>query len=592
MTIRQRFRRWGRLFARSIRSSRACCASCPNTGIRALTISPLTSKPSHEARRGSPSESSSIAGQRRADEPPNARSAAKRSAAQLPKADQKRRTKRSVDSVAVLPLENLSRDENLDYLTDGLTESLINNLSQLPRLKVMARSTVFRYKGREIDPQEIGQRSRRQGRTDRARAAARRQSDDWRGAGRRRRRLPALGRAVQPPAFRHLDHSRGDFARDHREPTHSADAGRAQAARPRSQGQRQRLPALSEGPVLSRSAIAECRRKGARFFRAGNYRRPRICAGPFGARRHHAISATVFSQAGPRSKPSKRARTAANRALELDEADAEAHASLAFIKYRFDWDWTGAEIEFKRALALNPGHAQTRHWFGMFLASRGRLDLAFEEMLRAREVDPLSSVVLAGLGRVRHLAGRHRQAIELFQQVLKADPRFVGAHFGLIVTLLTMGEAAEAIAQLDLLAELLPNNSMEIMLRGMAALKAGHRADAERALARLTSRYQKTADFGRRARDPLVVARRLRSDPALAEKRVRRTWLQPPVRGSGTDDCPASARSPVPRGASGVRSRGGTVRSSEYFPSESGRTKDFGVVHQGHEAALIGIPLM
>ena len=66
----------------------------------------------------------------------------------------KRRTKRSVDSIAVLPLENLSRDENLDYLTYGLTESLINNLSQLPRIRVMARSTVFRYKGRQMDPQE------------------------------------------------------------------------------------------------------------------------------------------------------------------------------------------------------------------------------------------------------------------------------------------------------------------------------------------------------------------------------------------------------------------------------------------------------
>ena len=125
----------------------------------------------------------------------------------------KRRAKRSVDSLAVLPLENLSRDENLDYLTDGLTESLINNLSQLPRIKVMARSTVFRYKGREMDPQDIGQRPRRSGRSDRARAAARRQSDDWRRAGRRRRRVSALGRAVQPPAVRDLDHSGGDFAR-------------------------------------------------------------------------------------------------------------------------------------------------------------------------------------------------------------------------------------------------------------------------------------------------------------------------------------------------------------------------------------------
>jgi tetratricopeptide (TPR) repeat protein len=160
---------------------------------------------------------------------------------------------------------------------------------------------------------------------------------------------------------------------------------------------------------------------------------------------------------------------------------------------RFDWDWTGAEMEFKLALDLNPGLAQTRHWFAMYLASRGRLDLAVEEMLRAREVDPLSSIVLTGLGRIHHFAGRYQQAIELFRQVLNADPRFIGAHFGLILTLLAMGAAAEADAQVDRLAELLPNNSLEIMLRAGAALLAGRRSDAERALATLTSRYDATA---------------------------------------------------------------------------------------------------
>ena len=208
----------------------------------------------------------------------------------------------------------------------------------------------------------------------------------------------------------------------------------------------------------------------------------------------------MFGETG-REQTIQRARAAANRALELDEAVAEAHASLAFIKFRFDWDWTGAEIEFKRALDLNPGHAQTRHWFGMYLASRGRLDLAFEEMLRAREVDPLSSVVLTGFGRVHHFAGRYPQAMELFRQVLKADPRFFGAHFGLTLTLLATGAVAEADAQVDLLVELLPNSPMPIMLRGVVALMAGRRADAERALATLTSRY----DAAAASADDLVV---------------------------------------------------------------------------------------
>jgi serine/threonine-protein kinase len=222
----------------------------------------------------------------------------------------------------------------------------------------------------------------------------------------------------------------------------------------------------------------------------------------------HAISATMFGVAG-RERAIQRARTAANRAVELDEAVAEAHASLAFIKFRFDWDWSGAEIEFKRALDLNPGHAQTRHWFGLYLASRGRLDLAFEEMQRAREVDPLSSVVLSGLGRVHHFAGRYPQAIELFRQILKADPRFVGTHFDLAFTLLASGAVADAEAQLDRLAELAPHNSTVILLRAGTAVKAGRRAEAERVLVTLKSLYEAgTASAG----DPAILSSWLGDD--------------------------------------------------------------------------------
>ena len=111
-------------------------------------------------------------------------------------------------------------------------------------------------------------------------------------------------------------------------------------------------------------------------------------------------------------------------------------------------------------------------------------------MTRAREVDPLSSVVLSGLGRVHYFAGRYQQAIELFRQTLKAEPRFLGSHFALIMTRLMMGEIAEAEAQLDQLVELVPTNAVAFVLRGCAAVLAGRRADAERELATLTSRYQ------------------------------------------------------------------------------------------------------
>ena len=96
------------------------------------------------------------------------------------------------------------------------------------------------------------------------------------------------------------------------------------------------------------------------------------------------------------------ARTAALRALELDETLAEGHASLAFVKFRFDWDWAGAQSEFTRALELSPGHAPSRQWHAMFLASRARFDDALGEMQRALELDPLSLIIQSGIGRILH----------------------------------------------------------------------------------------------------------------------------------------------------------------------------------------------
>ena len=106
------------------------------------------------------------------------------------------------------------------------------------------------------------------------------------------------------------------------------------------------------------------------------------------------------------------ARAAAVRSLELDERLADGHASLAFVKFRFDWDWQGAEAEFAIALDLNPGHAPSRQWYAMYLASRARFDAALAEMRRALEFDPLSLVIQTGIGRILHFAGRFDEAAD------------------------------------------------------------------------------------------------------------------------------------------------------------------------------------
>jgi len=428
----------------------------------------------------------------------------------------KRRARRSVDSIAVLPLENLGRDETLEYLTDGLTESLINSLSQLPRIKVMARSTVFRYKGREPDPQQIGQdlgvRAVLTGRV------LQRNDSLMIGA--------ELVDVVDGSQLWGAQFSRGPsdiFSIQEEIAREITDHLRVRLT----PAQRQRLV---RGPKANATAY-ELYLKGRYYLnqrspsaidKARDHFEQAIAADPAYAPAHagladsHAITAATFGEVG-RAHTIQQARAAATRALELDEAIAEAHASLAFIRFRFDWDWTGAEIEFRRALDLNPNHAQARHWFGMYLASRGRLDQALEEMLRAREVDPLSPVVLSGISRIHHFAGRYQEAIASFRQVLKADPQFAGAHFGLALTFLAVGDAGQAAAQADRVAELLPNSSLAILLRAGAALAAGRRIDVERALATLTSRY----DANSTSADDLAVV-----SSWLGDEDVTVRWLQ------------------------------------------------------------------
>ena len=175
------------------------------------------------------------------------------------------------------------------------------------------------------------------------------------------------------------------------------------------------------------------------------------------------------------------ATTAAHRALELDETLAEAHASLAFIKFRFDWDWPGAELEFRRALDLNPNLAQARQWHAMFLATRRRFDEALAEIGRARDLDPLSLVVQCGVGRILHFAGRYAEAEAEFDRLLKLDPTFSRARLDLTMTLFALGRYREAREGLERTDRSLLGPFREVFT-GYAAAMEGDRATARRAM--------------------------------------------------------------------------------------------------------------
>jgi serine/threonine protein kinase/tetratricopeptide (TPR) repeat protein len=411
----------------------------------------------------------------------------------VPKASgRRRRGRRAVSSLAVLPFANRQRDADLEYFSDGLTESLINTLSQLPRLRVMARSTVFRYRHQSVDARAIGQRLGVQavllGRVEQhgdefvvavELVDVEDGSQLW-GARFSRRRSDVF--ALQ-----------GELAHDLAEALRITvtSAERRQLAKRHTANAEAYQLYLRGRYLLNNRTIDALTQARALFERA-------VDQDPQYALAHAGLadccSLTAVSMRGPSSSEVvERARTAAARALMLDPTLADAHASLAFIRFRFEWDWTGADAEFNRALELNPGHAPARQWYAMYLASRQRVDAALEEMTRASEHDPLSLVIQSGIGRILHFAGRVDEAISQYVHVLETNPEFAQARIDLALCWMARGDIWAARASLASAAEALGQVSTILLLRACCDVREGRLDDARAVFEELRARYDRGA---------------------------------------------------------------------------------------------------
>jgi Flp pilus assembly protein TadD len=183
------------------------------------------------------------------------------------------------------------------------------------------------------------------------------------------------------------------------------------------------------------------------------------------------------------------------KALALDNENGDAHSVLALLKFAHDYDWTGAEVEFKRALELNPGHAPSRHSYALFLASRGRFDEAQQEMELAQKLDPLSLVVATGMGRILHFSGKFDEAIAHYRHVRQMDPTFSRVLFDLALTLVAKGafdEAFEELNKADTQSGLQPH---ALMIASVGHALAGHQERARAAIGTLEE-YARAGSIG------------------------------------------------------------------------------------------------
>lgn len=391
-----------------------------------------------------------------------------------------------IDSLAVLPLVNAGNDPNAEYLSDGITESIINTLSQLPQLKVLARSTVFRYKGREVDAQEVGAelnvRAVLMGRVLQLgdnlviKAELVDVAEGTHLWGEQYRRKPADIFEVQEEIAREIS--------TNLQIKLTGAEQRLLAKRYTDNAEAYKL--YLKGRYCLSKLTREGLRSGIKFFNEA------IAVDPSYALAYAGLADAYYGLSGaylPPHEAMPKAKAAAVRALELDDTLAEAHASLAVIKAFYDWQWAEAEAEYKRAIELNPGYASAHHWYGWYLALMGRLDQAIDEITQAYELDPRSLEINTDLGLSFFLARQYDQAIEQFRKSIEMDQSFINGHFFLGWAYEQKGDAERAIAEFQKVLQLSDAPFFRAAL-GHAYASAGQREEAARVLEELQERQK------------------------------------------------------------------------------------------------------
>lgn len=333
-----------------------------------------------------------------------------------------RKNNATIQSIAVMPFVNESGDADIEYLSDGMTDTLINSLSQIADLNVKARSSVFRYKGKEIDAKKIADelnvqtilRGRVVQRGDQLTVNlelidAQTENALW---GNKYERKSADLVSLQSEIARDVSSklksklSNADAAKV--EKTYTADAEAYQL--------------YLKGKFHWNKRTGEALKQAATFYNQAIEKDPSYALAYAGLAETYVLFSSYDVAAATDSMP--QAKAAALRALEIDDSLAEAHTALGFYLSNYEWDRAGAEREYRRAIERKPNYATAHHWLGADLTSLKRFDEGLVELRRAEELDPLSRIIGTNLADTLVFARRYDEAIAQYKRVLVRDPTF------------------------------------------------------------------------------------------------------------------------------------------------------------------------
>jgi serine/threonine protein kinase/Tfp pilus assembly protein PilF len=388
------------------------------------------------------------------------------------------RSPKAIDSIAVLPFENASADPNTEYLSDGITESLISSLSHLPKLRVMARSTVFRYKGQVLDAQKVGRdlnvRTVLTGRVVQRGDALIIGTElvdvenGWRLWGEQYNRKLADILAIQEEVANEISGKlRLSLTGEEKKRLNKRQTQNAAAYQD-----------YLKGRYYWNKRTAKAVKKGIEYFQQAIEKDPSYPLAYAGLADSYNILG-FYGFAAPRNAFPK-AKAAALKALEIDPALSEAHASLAYANFYYDWDWLGAGREFKRSIELNPSYATAHTFYANYLMAVGRHQEALAELEKAQELDPLSLITNAGIAWAFYFARQYDQATEQCRKTLEMDPNFVVAHAWLGQTYLQKGVFHEAFKEFQTAIELSEGSPFYVAMLGHAYAVAGDIPEAQK----------------------------------------------------------------------------------------------------------------
>jgi TolB-like protein/DNA-binding winged helix-turn-helix (wHTH) protein/Tfp pilus assembly protein PilF len=390
-----------------------------------------------------------------------------------------------IRSIAVLPLENLSRDPEQEYFADGMTEALTTELAQISALKVISRTSVMQYKGtKKLLPQiakELG--------VDAVVEGAVQRSGD---------KVEITVQLIHAPSDRHLlanSYERGlrDVLALEREIAHAiADEIKAKLTPPekiRLANARSISSEAYEDYLQGHFFLNERDlKRGIAYFQGAIQKDPNYALAYAGLANSYITLGQPWGGDMPPKEVLPQAKAAATRALEIDDSLGEAHLALARVIQLYDWEWPAVEKEYRRALELNPNDAMAHISYYEYLQEMGRNEEGLVQVRQALALDPLNARYAAELGFQFYTARQYDQAIRAFQKAFEMNPDYIDAHVGLGWVYDENKMYREAIAELQKAVNLSNRNELTVASLGKVLGDSGKKQEARKLLEELEER--------------------------------------------------------------------------------------------------------